>query len=128
MGQLKTYNTGRITGSADSNGNIAVSTDVPIIGTIHKVSLRRGDARAAGSIEIFESGISFEKVAQLGTSLQTNQSVYPAVFPVDSNGGAAISGAGGTVFKRVVYAPLVIVCSGLGNAGSSFSGLSIYYE
>lgn len=127
MSPIKVYRTAAITGSDDSNGNIALYTNHAITGEILKVIFTRGDARAAGSLQIFESGVAPEEIVRLKTTLQTSQSIYPMVFPVDATGGA-ISGAGGVVVPRVTNAPLLIVGSGLGNAGSSFSGLQIYYR
>ena len=123
---LTTVFTGTISGNNVGiyNGNVLGST-MSIKGEVVKVLFYRGDAAAAGSVFLYESGVTPELIFQKIGALQTNSVHYPTVYPVD-NTNAAISGAGGTVVRRIVNAPLFVVGSGWGNAGSTISGLYIY--
>ena len=110
------YNRGASAGSTDS-----------FRGELFKVKFIRGDAAAAGSVFLYESGVALELLWQKIGGLQTSSNHYPRVYPVDET-NVAISGAGGIVVPRVVTAPLVIVGSGFGNAASGVSGLQIWFK
>lgn len=127
MANMKLLQFGAISGN-----NPDVYSNMPINGEIVKIDFRRGDARAAGSLFVYASGSTPEQVFLLKTAMQSDATFYPAVYPVDQDnniisGGTTLSGVVGTVFRRAVNAPIRIVGSGWGNAGSTISGINIWY-
>jgi len=121
-------NTGVISGNnvLVYNGNVLGSTFSPV-GAIQKIIFKGGDARAAGSLFVYESGVTLELLFQKVGALQTDSVHYPRVYPVDETNTSISGTSNAPLVPRIVAAPLVIVGSGWGNAGSTISGLVVYY-
>jgi hypothetical protein len=117
---FKVYPFGAITGV-----NPSTYSNMNINGEIVKIIYKRGDAAAAGSLWVYESGATPEQILFIKNVLQTDAVFYPFVAPVDN---LAVTGSPQAFFRRAVNAPIQVVGSGFGNASSGISGLFIYFR
>ena len=120
--RIKDYKFGAVSGAV-----AGFYTSHPINGTIQKITYDYNNSATGGSVWVLVSGTVAEQIHYI-KGFAADTVAYPMVQRVDNANASVGYGSGNNIFTEyIVNAPLQLVLSGIGAAGSKIDGVTIYY-